>query len=169
MRWLTTCRSHATAPELARSEYLTDQQQRAYDAEAEAHYPACWSWPSPTAQQLVPGIDEGDEVERMAEWQQNRCAVCGMREQSQSPLVQDHDHWTGLHRGLLCRSCNITEGRSPAYPVFVRYRQKNPASILGVRMLYTDLFGWHPDLRVAVPLTHNHASYIIARDLGGGE
>lgn len=42
----------------------------------------------------------------MAQWQDGRCALCGFREQ----LVKDHCHNTGLVRGLICRSCNTTEG-----------------------------------------------------------
>jgi Recombination endonuclease VII len=39
--------------------------------------------------------------------QQGRCAVCGV----QARLVADHDHMTGLLRGLLCQPCNVQEGQ----------------------------------------------------------
>lgn len=70
----------------------------------------------------------------MWEWQAGRCAICG----KVSALVTDHDHTTGLIRGGLCSSCNTTEGVSIA-PVFVHYRHRNPASILGIAERY-----WHP-------------------------
>ncbi len=43
-------------------------------------------------------------------------------------------------RGMLCRSCNVREGRS-ADPVFIRYRRIHPAQILSVYLPYTG-FGW---------------------------
>ena len=38
--------------------------------------------------------------------QDGHCAVCG----ATGKLVADHDHKTGLLRGLLCRACNQREG-----------------------------------------------------------
>lgn len=43
----------------------------------------------------------------LMEMQQGRCAVCP----SEGPLIVDHDHETGLVRGLLCRGCNSREGK----------------------------------------------------------
>lgn len=37
---------------------------------------------------------------------QKRCAVCGVEDD----LVGDHDHQTGLARGILCRPCNLAIG-----------------------------------------------------------
>jgi Recombination endonuclease VII len=39
--------------------------------------------------------------------QDGRCAICG----AEVPLHADHDHDTGLLRGMLCQSCNNREGR----------------------------------------------------------
>jgi hypothetical protein len=71
------------------------------------------------------------------------CAICG-----QIPfdghLVEDHDHATGMVRGLLCRSCNVREGRS-SDPVFIRYRRIHPAQMLDVYLPYTGrgwVLGW---------------------------
>lgn len=44
-----------------------------------------------------------EEVENLKQIQNNQCAIC------QNPLDKpfvDHDHETGLVRGLLCRGCN---------------------------------------------------------------
>jgi hypothetical protein len=42
---------------------------------------------------VIPGVDE-------------RCAICGIREDRSSPLVIDHNHSTGQFRGWLCGPCN---------------------------------------------------------------
>lgn len=44
-----------------------------------------------------------EEYEQMCRERGNRCDICG--KPSKSPCV-DHDHDTGLVRGLLCRKCN---------------------------------------------------------------
>ena len=38
--------------------------------------------------------------------QQGKCAICG-KELQDGYLDVDHDHSTGLVRGLLCRTCNL--------------------------------------------------------------
>ena len=39
--------------------------------------------------------------------QKGRCYIC----RSDGYLLEDHDHETGMVRSLLCRSCNIVEGK----------------------------------------------------------
>lgn len=46
-----------------------------------------------------------DEYEAMQAAQDNVCAICGRPPRSRS-LHVDHDHKTGLIRGLLCMPCN---------------------------------------------------------------
>lgn len=89
--------------------------------------------------------------------QHARCAVClslwlpnrVCRSYPPAPwlLELDHDHGTGLIRGLLCGSCNCREGL-PGYaeqPVFAAYRVRPPAQ--GAGWPYHPPGGWY------VPMT----------------
>lgn len=55
------------------------------------------------------GITE-DDFNKMLERQGGACAICGKRQRYQN-LAVDHDHVTGLVRGLLCKRCNEGLGR----------------------------------------------------------
>ena len=55
------------------------------------------------------GIDNAD-YDRMFAAQDGVCAICGQPERNGSCLSIDHNHKTGIIRGLLCRSC---KGDSP--------------------------------------------------------
>jgi integrase len=88
--------------------------------------PACWNWPAPV---VYPDQDDHDAL---VDWHGGRCAICD----GAAGDVLDHDHHTGFVRGWLCKSCNVTEGRSDE-EVFVKYRERNPATILGVEMIYS--------------------------------
>lgn len=61
--------------------------------------------------------------------QQGTCALC-LAPGPGSTLVVDHEHPTGLVRGLICQSCNLAEGRTPAGhdPVIDAYRANPPAA-----------------------------------------
>jgi hypothetical protein len=95
---------------------------------------------------------------RFHEFHAGRCALCG-RPSRDGQLVDDHDHWVGLVRGLLDRGCNIREGSAYASSDGVlNYRTTNPATILGYREWYTGQgwpAGWWKDLRRARALTDN--------------
>lgn len=95
-----------------------------YVPDADYSIPACMTWDLP---------EPGTPFEN---WQAGRCAGCGIEGE---PLVRDHDHATGLERGLLCRSCNLLEGVNPS-PRWVRWRSGwNPATLLGIEEVYE---GW---------------------------
>lgn len=62
--------------------------------------------------------------------QSGKCALCP----AISRLEVDHDHLTGLVRGLLCKSCNVREGVvrwSRASAEMKAYRANPPAAALG--------------------------------------
>lgn len=107
--------------------------------------PSCWGWdvPShPTGAQVLASVTADSQFasEDTAEtalhaWQAERCAICG----EQESLVVDHDHQTGLVRGLLCQQCNTNEGLDGRpETVYQRYRELPPARILGIRLRYWD-------------------------------
>ena len=101
--------------------------------------PACWLWPAPTSCTFA---DEETASRFLHRWNPD-CGICALPGPG---LVEDHDHATGLVRGWLCRSCNIQEGKSDAL-VYQKYRERNPATILGVGVRYCSPFtGWaEPD------------------------
>ena len=63
----------------------------------------------------------------LAEVQGHQCALCLA---AGKVLVLDHDHETGLARGMLCRSCNDREGTCPPGkdPGIDAYRANPPAA-----------------------------------------
>jgi hypothetical protein len=65
--------------------------------------------------------------------QEGRCAICQKPADDGYPVVmslhRDHDHATGLLRGLLCSTCNLREDDSPAW---VAYRANPPVAKLGI-------------------------------------
>lgn len=66
-------------------------------------------------------------------WQASRCAMCGTDRQR---MVEDHDHRTGTSRGLLCWSCNVSEG-VVVHAAWDRWRAGvNPAVMLGIKRTY---------------------------------
>ena len=51
-----------------------------------------------------------EDYEAMHEAQGGGCAICGEAEDTGRLLAVDHDHETGLVRGLLCTRCNTGLG-----------------------------------------------------------
>ncbi|MFI0900587.1 endonuclease domain-containing protein [Streptomyces sp. NPDC020983] len=122
-----------------------------------ARVPECWSW-KPAA--VSPSDDPAALRRALHDWQAGRCAVCGFRA---IRMVLDHDHETGLVRGLLCRSCNLIEPHDDG--LFERYRERPPAKILHLELRYFDSRnGW------AQPTSSrqldNHPAYALAAKLG---
>lgn len=72
-----------------------------------------------------------DPLEPLRVYQDGKCAIC----EEVKDLVVDHDHETGLVRGLLCSRCNTTEGFKD-WPWLRAYRADPPAARLGLRVMY---------------------------------
>ncbi len=124
-------------------------------ARLDARNPACWSWGA-----AIPECDDDRSI--FQAWHAGRCAACGYRDVR---LVDDHDHATGLIRGLLCRSCN---GREPYDDgLFRKYRERPPAQILGIHLRYWDPFrGWAQPRAIDPNQLDNHPAYQLAAKLG---
>ncbi|MEV7535466.1 endonuclease domain-containing protein [Streptomyces hydrogenans] len=156
---LLRCRRHRTDKEIARFRRETFPPPRAHRGprfapdEYAAFYermwrtgeedvqPACWRWerPTPSLRSAFHGPSRLEEITLFLAFHDERCAVCGKRR----PLVEDHDHHTRLVRGLLCNSCNGTEGhrRDSGHDRWARYRHMPPARILDINRKYPWLRG----------------------------
>lgn len=51
-----------------------------------------------------------EEYDRMLAEQGGKCAICRQECKTRSHLCIDHDHATGVVRGLLCNACNVALG-----------------------------------------------------------
>jgi hypothetical protein len=64
----------------------------------------------PAARKRTKGRDllTGEDIDRLWAEQDGQCAICStpLHRTGPSSFNADHDHTTGLPRGLLCRACN---------------------------------------------------------------
>jgi len=61
-----------------------------------------------------------DDYNRLSEKQNNVCAICGNKNGKRIHLAVDHNHSTGMVRGLLCTPCNIGIGNLKEKPEIIR-------------------------------------------------
>lgn len=60
-----------------------------------------------------------EQYEYLLDLQGGQCAICGSKENGGVALGVDHDHETGVVRGLLCDPCNIAIGALREDPVLL--------------------------------------------------
>jgi hypothetical protein len=129
---LPACKNHLTVEEQAQLNELNKAAQEQHTWARDVGWPpACWSWPITEADRDMVARDSSIGLLR---WQADRCGICG------SPwghLVTDHDHYTTLIRGELCRGCNIAEAVNPA-AVFRYWRERPAAALFGLAERYLD-------------------------------
>ena len=79
---------------------------------------------------LPPGM-----YDRIYEAQGRKCAICHRARGLKKKLSTDHDHETGLVRGLLCQGCNKLLGFARDDPAFFHratiYLMRPPAQEFG--------------------------------------
>lgn len=121
--------------EYAVLEYRRGEEVRALMSSRTVHEPlppACWGWYNvdQMASERGYAVETPTDLAGLETWHQGKCAICGDR----AALVRDHDHWSGLVRGMLCRTCNGNEGGHAG--IFSLYRQRHPAMIFNLRIPY---------------------------------
>lgn len=91
--------------------------------------------------QKVYGLAPGD-YGRLYQHQDGLCAICRRANGATRNLSVDHDHRTGLTRGLLCRPCNDMLGHlrddAAAFDRAARYLRIPPASAIGIVAIHED-------------------------------
>lgn len=110
----------------------THHRERRKDAKAAAHEKRV---------QQVYGLAPG-EYEKLYFYQGGKCAICQRARGISRKLAVDHDHETGLARGLLCGPCNKIIGQLrddvAAVQRLLAYLVNSPARRLGVEALHED-------------------------------
>jgi hypothetical protein len=91
--------------------------------------------------QKVYGFEPG-EYGRIYLFQGKVCAICRRATGATRMLSVDHDHKTGLARGLLCRPCNDMLGHlrddQQAVARMLQYLRTPPAWQLGIRAVHEE-------------------------------
>ncbi len=84
----------------------------------------------------LPTGKEMPSAYRVSLWNMEFCAICGR----EGYTLVDHDHTTHLTRGMLCRSCNVREGRGAGGPFKAWREGVNPGQMHGLAEEYWSAF-----------------------------
>lgn len=103
LRRVKTCRSCVCARK--REQYDPERASRRYRAVRDTDPARFHAWWGPPAKLRFYGLNQAD-VDRMLADQDGRCAICRKDRAETGPLQVDHDHVTGVVRGMLCGQCN---------------------------------------------------------------
>lgn len=157
---MAACGHHATETERRmRTDHL-ERAQSIINGWTDSRTPECWRWTvTEDDRGAVAAATERNADGVMWRWQDGHCAACGAFDRSDLQL--DHDHATGLIRGWLCLTCNYAEpGATDG--ALARYRERNPASMLGIQArYYHPFFGWAEPQTFTLALADD-PSYLVA-------
>jgi hypothetical protein len=83
-----------------------------------------WQW----RQRGIKNLDGSQftlvDYDRLYQCQQGRCKICGKHQtELDQTLNADHNHKTGIIRGLLCRDCNTNLISALESPLIVRAKE----------------------------------------------
>lgn len=80
--------------------------------------------------------------DQLYQFQGGLCAICRRATGASRRLSVDHDHKTGLARGLVCRPCNDFLGYVKDNPEagrrIARYLETPPATLLGIQAVHEE-------------------------------
>ncbi|MFD9630044.1 endonuclease domain-containing protein [Streptomyces violascens] len=108
---------------------------KAFDAMLDTAEPHCWTW------EVTPYDPHQEPAERFLAFHNRRCAMCGNPPSSETPHHEDHDTDTRHVRGLLCATCTADHNDSPTSARWNRYRDRTPATLLGLAQTFPWLRG----------------------------
>jgi Recombination endonuclease VII len=81
-----------------------------------------------------------EDYQRILEFQGKRCYICQRATGRSKRLAVDHNHKTGLVRGLLCSVCNHMLAHARDDPEFFEraafYLRHTPAKMLGIEAIF---------------------------------
>ena len=81
-----------------------------------------------------------DDYQRILRFQGRRCYICQRATGASKRLAVDHDHKSGLVRGLLCSTCNHMVAHARDDPEFFEraafYLRHSPARMLGISAIF---------------------------------
>jgi hypothetical protein len=127
--------------------------------------PACWAWDKACwiCLDVPQPCDHHLPLWRLWIFHAGSCGICGLETEA-GGLYHDHDHRTGLLRGLLCRSCNTIEGQAGGWllPRFIAWRELPSAALLDIEIYYADL----PALKAEIATLRDERRQLASVQIG---